>query len=622
MIDKNKYKGKNTILIGGDVCGIQNYIYQIVSKYAAKSLKGRSFYVQLLTDTIVRYMLDKLSDAELVYNSGGSFFIIASKSNESTLKDTIIPTIENDLWQRHGISLYVAIASVDIDVEDIENDLSNKFKDLLEKQDNKKFSKYAYKIINCYDKFFEPKEKPFDNAIDSITGEYYIDKNDQETYKPFNNESEITIRKLTRRQIDLGEKLRNATYITVAKRLESNKGDFDFLGYAYYIGKVAVDNIIEIIKFNDESSARPFYYAGSSWNGETFDTLCQSKGEDDFKRLGVLRMDVDNMGEKFQGKSTFKEFQELSHSLDRFFGKTLDEIKNDKYKESIFIIYSGGDDVFAIGDWKDIMEFAKNVHDKFNEEFEGFTISAGVSLITLKFPVMKGAEYAGQEERLAKSNECYDANGNKFEKNSISLFKTPLNWDYEFNNIQQLVTEIERLCNEEKIKPLETQIMTHFESDEDREVLISNIKACCEKFKGNNSILCKQIEECCDTCTEEELQQHIAALCTPLTGFIERVLSYYEKASFAFDIKNHKPMENVHKIQDYSIYWRMVYELGKLKKEVKNIDAIKMIDNCIKECLDFKKTYKALNSINLKTKYHPLELWAFACRLAEIKLRT
>lgn len=173
MIEPSKYKGKPNILIGGDVCGIQNYIYQIVSKYAAKSLKGRSFYVQLLTDAIVRYMLEKLTDAELVYNSGGGFFLIAPKDNENKLSE-IINDIESELWERHGISLYVAIDWVDLDVKDSEKGLSDKFKELFEKRESKKFNKFADIITDQttdankkrgYKAFFTPQSKDYNNGM-------------------------------------------------------------------------------------------------------------------------------------------------------------------------------------------------------------------------------------------------------------------------------------------------------------------------------------------------------------------------------------------------------------------------------------------------------------------------
>ncbi|MEL6195343.1 MAG: HD domain-containing protein, partial [Bacteroidota bacterium] len=49
------------LLVGGDVSGIQSYIYDIISKYAAKNLKGRSFYIQMLVDAILSHTLQSLN---------------------------------------------------------------------------------------------------------------------------------------------------------------------------------------------------------------------------------------------------------------------------------------------------------------------------------------------------------------------------------------------------------------------------------------------------------------------------------------------------------------------------------------------------------------------------------
>ena len=67
------------LLIGADLSGIQSYIYQVVSKYASKNLKGRSFYLRILSDSVVRFLLKELGlfQANVVYNSGGGFYIIA-----------------------------------------------------------------------------------------------------------------------------------------------------------------------------------------------------------------------------------------------------------------------------------------------------------------------------------------------------------------------------------------------------------------------------------------------------------------------------------------------------------------------------------------------------------------
>ena len=71
------------LLIGADFSGIQSYIYQIVSKYAGKNLKGRSFYLRILSDAVVRFLLKELClfQANVVYNSGGGFYILAPNTS-------------------------------------------------------------------------------------------------------------------------------------------------------------------------------------------------------------------------------------------------------------------------------------------------------------------------------------------------------------------------------------------------------------------------------------------------------------------------------------------------------------------------------------------------------------
>lgn len=100
------------LLVGGDFSGIQQYIHQIVSKYASKNLKGRSFYIRLLSDTIVRYLLKQLNlfQANIIYNSGGSFYILAPNTTDTVRQlNEAINLIEHKLFDELGNSLYVAI---------------------------------------------------------------------------------------------------------------------------------------------------------------------------------------------------------------------------------------------------------------------------------------------------------------------------------------------------------------------------------------------------------------------------------------------------------------------------------------------------------------------------------
>ncbi len=64
---------KPFLLVGGDLSGIQKYIYGIIARGAAKNLKGRSFYLQLLIDNIVNFLIKELElfDANIIYKTGG-----------------------------------------------------------------------------------------------------------------------------------------------------------------------------------------------------------------------------------------------------------------------------------------------------------------------------------------------------------------------------------------------------------------------------------------------------------------------------------------------------------------------------------------------------------------------
>ncbi|MCK1202981.1 type III-A CRISPR-associated protein Cas10/Csm1, partial [Streptococcus uberis] len=89
------------------------------------------------------------------------------------------------------------------------------------------------------------------------------------------------------------------------------------------------------------------------------------------KRLAVLRLDVDNLGAGFmagfslQGNGKFNTFSRtatFSRSMSQFFKVYINQFAKGK---NLSIIYSGGDDVFAIGSWQDIIEFAIEVRQNF-----------------------------------------------------------------------------------------------------------------------------------------------------------------------------------------------------------------------------------------------------------------
>ncbi len=61
-------------LVGGDLSGIQDFIFNVTSQAAAKGLRGRSFFLQLLGDGIVRRLVHELGLcwANVIYEAGAT----------------------------------------------------------------------------------------------------------------------------------------------------------------------------------------------------------------------------------------------------------------------------------------------------------------------------------------------------------------------------------------------------------------------------------------------------------------------------------------------------------------------------------------------------------------------
>lgn len=568
------------LLIGGDLSGIQNYIYQVISKYAAKNLKGRSFYLRILSDAIVRFILKELHlfQSNVIYNSGGSFYILAPNTEEvkSKLKETI-SVIENNLFRSHGVSLFVAVDFVEMSEDSLMHrngkSLRRVWKDLFEKRDAKKQTKFASVIKEGYERFFMPMGG--ERLHDSITGEEFLKEEQAHTRELDEEGKELQLREITFRQIQFGKNLRESDLMVVSEDEIPYWNDKGFispadLGFYYYLLKFAdVEKMkeqlrasadkVSIVSLNggrmlDCNFMRSIdglnniysleFYGGNLYSGKTFDQMCENES---FSRLGVLRMDVDNLGSLFQSgieerRATLSRYTALSRSLDYFFSGYLNKIQQEIDKENTFIIYSGGDDVFIVGRWGKTIEIAERIRTDFKTytcENPAFSISGGIAIVGDKFPIMKGAEESDKEEKNAKNHTCAGS-----EKNALSFMGTPLNWDEEYEVVKRLMEEI-RVFTEQNWLP---------------------------------------------------------------KSFISKVLSHALNAQ----IENHT-------IKKVKTFWMLTYDLSRMKDATKESACKELINNCILEVCGNKET---LNGEKIKTDYHPLELWAFAARWAELEIRT
>src|SRR5690625_1668392 len=476
------------LFVGGDLSGIQKYIYDIVSKGAAKNLKGRSFYLQLLIESILDKIKTELElyDLNVEYASGGGFYLLAPNTQQNSEKvKSLESVIQKTRYEQYEGELYLALDSVMISCQDLfEHRISEKWSELGELISEKKRRKFKDYIQSDYSRFFEPIQSGGDVDVDAITGQplsRYVRKiNNRDA------DEELTIDESTYEQIRLGRELRSVDYwikshekIKYWNHPAYNPGELGV--YHYFVSVDSIQKYKEKLRgsvdrrtakvINDtnflESAIQGVdniygfeYYGGNDFPAEedgspvTFEQL--AKTEVGMSQLGVLRMDVDNLGQIFingmrEEKRTFSRYSTLSRNLDWFFKGYINTIwkNNEKFRHNTQIIYSGGDDLFIVGQWIPLVCFAKKIREEFEKwtcNNPNMTLSGGIALIGGKFPILKGADEAASAEDLAKNYKRGDQT-----KNAFSIFGFSLSWDPELDKVIEWKDNIKKLLKEDKL---------------------------------------------------------------------------------------------------------------------------------------------------------------------------
>ncbi|MDR0912827.1 MAG: type III-A CRISPR-associated protein Cas10/Csm1 [Methanobrevibacter sp.] len=554
-IIKNGESSKNQdnlyLLIGGDISGIQKFIFKISSpdnaqKGMSKRLRGRSLYLSLLTRAISEKIIKdlKLTSANILFCGGGRFTIIAQNTEDVKNKlDKLKLKLNTFFIEDFNAELYMALSYLPCSDEDLEDFalLNEKLLYYLSIDKKHKFSDYI-KNTNNIEKFFNEKEdthhkeedfcpvcgelkKNKDDdfclkcqnhrrlAQDSSNAEYMVKCFSKEKDKEFNFfESELSVGFIFKTKLTVGDikkydekyesveviKLNDSNFLDIIKdtneKFTNVSFSFDVLG-----------NNIPLVDIDNKTI--PFY----------FEHLAKlSKGSD---KLGVLKMDVDNLGlifslgldylkdkndNKTKAISNISRTSTLSFYLDLFVSGFINEISKNKeymvYKyddlcdeckenlkdlrveklifdenenerfeveiycddnkkpcskcvkngiSTIYIDYSGGDDLLVIGPYDNIIKFAGELREKFKKWTSNnpdITISAGINIVSPKFPIGKAVQGA---ESLLKRSKNYG-------RNRVTVFNETVEWENngsykDFHDLMKFSEDLEYLISKEII---------------------------------------------------------------------------------------------------------------------------------------------------------------------------
>jgi CRISPR-associated protein Csm1 len=473
------------LLFCADISGIQDFIYDIHSKKASKSLKGRSFYLQLLIDSLLeRYLkATQTTICNVIYSSGGKFFMLLPNTK------WVVDAIENlekeittELYELHKDTLSIVTGFVPFRIEShyaivsetkgIDGMTIHNLKDLwkitsqvtaLKKQTKlKSFFKSNFKLF-------------FDGGLDVEFGDDKYEPcavTGRPTQRLFQNQINPEERQADRKkyvtpnvmqQIQLGEDLRDAQFLNIVETqngfqplINSNTAYYELSKHQNGLKKFVINPTCY-------TQGQPFFFYGGNQQAlnpnrsiKTFEELTMPDVDLSFNKLGILRMDVDNLGHLFTGthnkiqNTTFAAYSTLSAALDWFFSGYLNTVRNESYKDSVNIIYAGGDDLFAVGRWDQLIDFAIDIRKKFRSyigDNDSITVSGGIAIVNNKFPIAKAAKTAGEALDDAKNHKRHQNNAEP-DKDAFHVLGLSVSWAAGANDEMSFVKKLVALFNE------------------------------------------------------------------------------------------------------------------------------------------------------------------------------
>lgn len=445
-------------MVVGDLSGIQNYIFDISQTGAggvAKRLRARSFQISAISDIVAHRILHQfeLPIFNMVISSGGKFYLLLPgnclqyiNNIQKELDEWVLSQFNGEIIFNFGVSQFSIqeILKVDYVFENLNISLQRrKANPLLHglmsngKWDTNQFlfskpiqgrckSCGKFNIVSrdmcssCLEdeelgrelakaRYIVYKKSNTANGAYSWSG-YSVDvvKN-----IPTNSEGIYLIYRLNEFEFGIGD-------LPIGTKFLAN--------YIPISGKYGCEHCIRLDTEEQVKPNSPLLFECIAYHAE---------GEN---QLAYLKADVDNLGSLFAfglkkeaANVHFSHVTTLSKMLELFFSGWLNQTMETKY-EHVYTVFSGGDDLFLIGAWNQIVSLAKDIRESFRR-FVGYnpniTVSAGLIFSKPSQPVYIQADRTENELQNAKEVPSLSRSEGR---DQLSLFSDPLTW-IEFDEL-------------------------------------------------------------------------------------------------------------------------------------------------------------------------------------------
>jgi len=463
LFDKEKdfYNNEVFFLYSMDMSGIQDFIYhQFGTDDVLKNLRARSFYLEILLENLIDEVLEnlQLSRANLIYSGGGHAWLLLPNTKSAAER---IHTFENKanawLLDTFGTELYMASGGMSCSASMLENKPEGSYKDLFRSVSRKvsynKLHRYTAEQVIALNGIVDADEAGQD--VVRIQAKGHDGTRECRICHRSDHLKEDDLCTICDGLSRLSKAVLTSEFYAVSSEPRDGRLPVFQDQYLVPIGKEALRKMIAEDKYYIRAYSKNKMYTGQSYATKLWVadySSAQTLGElvdesSGIRRLGVIRADVDNLGTAFVSGFP-EEYQTLSRSasfsrmLSLFFKKNVNDIlRNPKFylgdggdKRNCTVIYAGGDDLFIIGAWKDIIEFSVDLQEKLAAFSENtLKISAGIGIYDEKYPISYIATKSGDLESQSKHLDG---------KNAVTLFTTAEKDEDHTYHWQEFVEEV------------------------------------------------------------------------------------------------------------------------------------------------------------------------------------
>lgn len=438
------------MLIAGDFFGIQKFIFdKVEAKKASKILRAKSAYIQILTKIVAISLCEKLGMSRLaiISDSAGKFEILAPNKQENK---EIIAEFKKELNAHFVKEFYgqtgVGVCYVECGLADFIGTSSRDYQKLR--------TKLSLEV-----------EKMKFNKFDLLQNENYI----FEIEEDLNNQNLCPLCHKRKKEHDKTECETCSTFIKIGTEL--SKENFfvitkdetaTHIFSNYYIKFVenpkVYKNSIAIYDLSNKSEFRGYAkwelssYIAKDENLQplTFEVLANNSVQENehggVKALMALKADVDGMGDFIKNSTvtdSFAKFNFFSRMVDYYFSVYVPHLMSDEKYQNTYTVFAGGDDLFILGAWDEVIALSKEIRKDFRKFCEDtLSLSAGMIMTKPNKPVNFIAQIS--ESWLEKAKEHKGFNGQL--KDAVSLFGETVKWE-DYLDDQGLMKELELLSN-------------------------------------------------------------------------------------------------------------------------------------------------------------------------------